>query len=177
MPTLAQKQNLVSELQADIQAANVLILVDYRGLTDFEMKNLRNRLRAANVRMRVAKNTLVKRAAAGTDIEVLAPYLAGPSAVVMGYGDEVGEVVRIVKAFLKESKKENELRAGYLEGNALNTAGVAELGNLPTKTELRGKLLMCIASPLTGLANVLSSNQSGLVRLLDQLASIKESNA
>jgi large subunit ribosomal protein L10 len=173
MPTLSQKKGFVSQLTEDITTANIIILADYRGLSVLEMMNLRRALRAVGVKVKVAKNTLVKRAALGTDIEALAPYLKGPTALVLGYGDEVS-AVKVIKEFLKKNKKENELRAGFLEGSALNAIGVAELAAMPSKEELRGKLLMCIASPLIGLANVMSSNQSGLVRLLDQLSTIKE---
>jgi large subunit ribosomal protein L10 len=176
MPTLAKKKELVTQIQSDIENANVIILADYRGLTDFDMKTLRTRLRAANVGVRVAKNTLIKRVAKGTSLEVLSPELAGPTAMLLGYSEEIGDVVKIVKAFLKEKKKENELRAGFLDGQLLNAVSVDELSNLPTKDELRGKLVMCIASPLQGLARALSYHQTGLVRLLDQISEMKESS-
>ncbi len=173
MPTLSQKKGFVSQLTEDISTANIILLVDYRGLSVAEMTNLRRALSAADVKVKVAKNTLVKRAALGTDIEKLAPYLKGPTGLVLGYGDEVS-AVKVIKEFLKKNKKENELRAAFLEGNAMNAVGVNELATMPSKEELRGKLLMCIASPLMGLANALSHNQSGLVRLLDQLSTIKQ---
>jgi len=173
MPTLSQKKEFVTKISQDIQGANIIIVADYRGLSVSEMTDLRNALRAEDVRMTVAKNTLVKRAAAGTDVEGLAEFLKGPTALVLGYGDEV-TAVKVVKQFLKKNKKENELRAGFLEGNTLNAVDVSSLAEMPSKDELRGKLVMCIASPLIGLANVLNSNATGLVRLLDQLSTIKE---
>jgi large subunit ribosomal protein L10 len=173
MPTLSQKKGFVTQLTEDISTANIILLADYRGLTVSEMTLLRRHLMDAGVKVKVAKNTLVKRAAAGTPIEQLAPFLKGPTALVLGYGDEVS-AVKAVKEFLKKNKKENELRAVFLEGNAMDASGVNELAMMPSKDELRGKLLMCIASPLMGLANALSYNQRGLVRLLDQISTIQQ---
>jgi len=173
MPTLSHKQVFVDQVQSALQDANILVVVDYRGLSVAEMIALRRILRVDNVRLMVAKNTLVKRAAAGTDVEALAPYLKGPTALLLGYGDQVA-AVKSVKEFLKKNKKQNELRAGFLDGTALSAVQVDELASMPSLHELRGKLVMCIAHPLSGLANVLNSNNSSLVRALDQIASQKE---
>jgi large subunit ribosomal protein L10 len=173
MPTLSQKKEFVSKLTTDLSGANILIVLDYRGLTVAQMTSLRRGLRAEGVKVTVAKNTLAKRVAAGTDVELLGPYLKGPTALIIGRGDEVS-AVKAVKKFLKDNKKENELRAAFMEGKAFSAIDVDNIANMPSRDELRGKLLMCIASPLMGLANVLSSNQSGLVRLLDQMSALKQ---
>ena len=112
MPTLSHKQVFVDQVKDVLQGANILVVVDYRGLSVAEMTALRRVLRVDNVKLMVAKNTLVKRASAGTEVEALAPYLKGPTALLLGYGDQVA-AVKSVKEFLKKNKKQNQLRAGF----------------------------------------------------------------
>ena len=173
MPTLSHKQVFVDQVKDVLQGANIRVVVEYRGLSVAEMTALRRVLRVDNVKLMVAKNTLVKRAAAGTEVEALAPYLKGPTALLLGYGDQVA-AVKSVKEFLKKNKKQNQLRAGFLDGSTLSAVEVDELAGMPSLHELRGKLVMCIAHPISGLANVLNSNNRSLVRALDQIASQKE---
>ena len=175
MANLQQKKALVERLQQDVQDATVIIVADYRGLSVAEITELRRVLRPMDVRMTVAKNTLVKRAVGESAMASLAPHLKGPTALVVSRGDQVA-TVKAIKDFLKKNKKKNELRAGFLDGSALNAADVEELANMPSLPELRGKLLMCIASPLMGLAGVLHQSQASLVRALDQIAQQKEAS-
>lgn len=173
MASLTEKTAVVDSLKSAIDEANIIIVADYRGLTNAELTQLRGELRAEKIRIQVAKNTLVKRAIAGTAIESMSPYLAGPTALVLGYGDQVA-AVKLVKEFLKKNKKTNELRGGFLDGTALSAAHVTELADLPSMDVLRGKLVMCIASPITGLVHAINSPAAGLVNCLDQLAEKKE---
>jgi large subunit ribosomal protein L10 len=174
MASLLAKQAQVEHLKKDVEHATIVLVADYRGLNNTEMIELRTLLRAQNIRMKIAKNTLVKRAAVGSSLELLAPYLKGPTALVLGYGDQVA-AVKIVRDYLKKGKKKNELRAAYLDGDVVNAVGVDELANLPPLEELRGKLLMCIASPITGLLNAMNSPATKLARVLNEYAGQKES--
>ncbi|MFM7389598.1 MAG: 50S ribosomal protein L10 [Vampirovibrionales bacterium] len=172
MPTLAKKQEQVEALTQAIADANIILVADYRGLTVAEMTALRVELRKVNVKLTVAKNTLVKRASSGTDVENLAPHLKGPTSLVLGYGDQIA-AVKVVKEFLKKNKKQNELRAGFLEGSVFNAVGVEELAGLPSADEMRGKLLMCIAYPVTGIVSALNSAPSAFVRSLQLISETK----
>jgi large subunit ribosomal protein L10 len=166
MGSLPKKQALVASLSTTVASANIILLADYRGLTNAELTALRCELRAVNVKLMVAKNTLVKRASADTPLQVLSPHLKGPNALVLGYGDQIA-AVKVVNAFLKKNKKTNQLVAGYLDGEALDAEGVKQLGDLPPFEELRGKLLMCIAHPGSSLVAALVSPATGFVRVLD----------
>jgi large subunit ribosomal protein L10 len=176
MPTLAKKQDFASQLQKNIEGANIILVADYRGLSVAEITELRRILRVDNVKMVVAKNTLAKRIFAGTEVEALASHLKGPTALLLGYGDQVAAVKQI-KDYLKKNKKQNELRAAFLDGTVLNAVAVDDLANLPSFDQLRGKLLMCIAHPVAGLAGVLNANNASLVRALDQIGSQKQGAA
>lgn len=173
MVSQAQKQVVIDELKTVLADATIVVVADYRGLGVADLTQLRRSLRGANVTVTVAKNTLAKRAIAGTALEPLSVHLKGPTALVVGRGDQV-TVVKTLKEFLKKNKKPNELRGGLLEGAAISAAEVDELATMPSLDELRGKLLMCIASPLIGLAQVLQSPSVSLVRALDQIAEQKQ---
>jgi large subunit ribosomal protein L10 len=166
MGSLPKKQALVASLTQTVANANIILLADYRGLTNAELTDLRTELRQADIKLTVGKNTLVKRAALGTDLAKLAPYLKGPNALVVGYGDQVS-AVKIVNAFFKKRKKTNRLVAGFLDGDALTAEDVKQLGDLPPLEELRGKLVMCIAHPANSLVAALASPATGLVRVMD----------
>lgn len=162
MATLEKKQEQVGTLTQVVRDANVVLIADYRGLSVAEMTALRNELRKVDVKLTVAKNTLVKRATAGTELEVLAPFLKGPTSLLVGYGDQVA-AAKVVKEFLRKNKKTNQLRAGFLDGTVLDTVKVEEFAAMPSFHELRGKLVMCIAHPAMSLA-----------RALDQVGKLKE---
>lgn len=173
MATRQQKEALVDDIRQSLSEASIVVIADYRGLRNDEMMALRRSVRQQDATFTVLKNTLAKRAISGTDLESISPFLKGPTALLMGKGDQVG-AVKALRDYLKLNKKENELRGAFLEGSSLDAKQLAELADLPTLDVLRGKLLMCIASPLTGLAGVLAGSQSQLVRALQLIAEQKE---
>jgi large subunit ribosomal protein L10 len=166
---LAQKQETVSRLKQELDKATVAVIADYRGLTVAELTQLRRELYPLDASFTVAKNTLTKHAIQGSQTEVLGSYLKGPTALLIGRGDQVAPVKALVK-FLGANKKPNEIRGGYLDGKLLSRAEVEQLAQLPPIEELRGKLVGVINSPLSGLVSAISSPQRGLVNVLDQYA-------
>lgn len=173
MAGLAEKKKAVEELKERLHAAGFTFVADYRGLSVAEMTELRRALRKENVRVQVAKNTLMRRAVADSEYEGLAEYFSGPTAVVFSETDPVAPV-KIIKEFLKKAKKKNELRGGFMEGRVLTPAEVEELGNLPSIDELRGKLVGALAWPGNQLVAALSSPHRQLANVLDQYAKTKE---
>jgi large subunit ribosomal protein L10 len=173
MASRQQKQALVEDLKASLRAATVIVVADYRGFNDAELKRLRDVLRPENVQLKVAKNTLLRRAVANTDMEAFATQFKGPTALLIGTGDQVAPV-KLLREYLKKSKKQNEVRGGFLDGSTLDAAGIEGIANLPSFDQLRGKLVMCIAAPAAQLVNALSSPQVSLARALDQVASMKQ---
>ncbi|MEB3287508.1 MAG: 50S ribosomal protein L10 [Vampirovibrionales bacterium] len=172
--TRADKDNEISELKSSLSAMTVAVVADYRGLTVKDLTDLRAELYKHNAVFTVSKNTLVIRAASGTDAEAMTSFLKGPTALLLGKGDQV-QPVKVLKEFLKKNKKDNEIRGGFMEGKPLSAGEVDALAQLPSLDELRGKLLGCIASPANGLVAALSSPQRGLVNVLDQYAKTKQS--
>lgn len=176
MVSRQQKEAVVTDLKTSLGAASVVVIADYRGLSNAEMTALRRALRPNNARLTVAKNTLVKLAVKDSDMESLVPDLKGPTALLLGEGDQVA-AVKALRDFLKKNKKKNELRAAFLDGAALNASDVDALAELPPLEELRGKLVMCLASPMNRLVQALQGPQSAFVRALSQVAEQKEKAA
>ena len=168
-PQVVEKQETTEELKGALQGATISLIADYRGLTVSELTALRRELLKEGARFTVAKNTLLRRAAQETGNEALVPFLKGPTAMLVGTGDQVAPV-KILKDFLKKNKKPNEIRGGMLDGKALSPREVDELATMPSLDVLRGKLLGCIASPMNGIVSALSSPQRALVNVLDQYA-------
>lgn len=168
----APKAETIESLKQSMQASTVTIVADYRGMTVEHLTAIRRDLFPLQARFTVAKNSLMKLAVKGTDAEAISNLLTGPTAILFATADQV-QPVKALKKFLKERKLEIELRGGFMDGRALSSKEIDELANLPSLDELRAKLLGCIASPLNGLVGALSSQQRGLVNVLDQYAKTK----
>jgi large subunit ribosomal protein L10 len=160
------KIEAVKEITADLKATDVYYFVDYRGLTFAEATELRARLAKADASLKVVKNTLAKIAAADAGVEGLTEYLAGPTAIAYVHGDPV-RVAKVIQDFIKEKKKA-ALRGGKLQRSLLTTAEVEKLATLPSREQLIAQVVGAIASPLSGLVNVLNGPIRGLVVVLAQ---------
>jgi large subunit ribosomal protein L10 len=162
----------VQDLEQRLRTSPVVILTDYRGLSVSEIGALRSRLREASLEYRVAKNTLLTRAAEQAGLTGLASYLVGPTAVVFG-GDDPGAPARILQEFIRQYRK-LEIKGGMVEGQALGPEGVQALATLPGKRELIAKLLGTMQGPLRSLVTVLTGPARGLVTALDAVRKQRE---
>ena len=148
------KQPIVQAIADDIKDAQSVVLVDYRGLTVAQDTELRKQLREAGVIYKVCKNTMMKRAFEGTEFAGLEEYLEGPSALVVSKDDATAPA-RIICKFAKTAEA-LEVKAGVVEGNVYDAAGINELSKVPSREELLSKLLGSLQSPITNLARVLN---------------------
>jgi large subunit ribosomal protein L10 len=169
------KVEAVREITADLKATDVYYFVDYRGLTFSEATELRARLAKAGASLKVVKNTLAKIAAADAGVEGLSELLQGPTAIAYCHGDPV-RVAKTIQDFIKEKKKAS-IRGGKLQRSMLTPADVETLAALPSREQLIARVVGAIASPLTGLANVLSGPIRGLVVVLAQVQEQKANAA
>jgi large subunit ribosomal protein L10 len=164
--TRAQKQTEVEELQQRFQRASSVFVAEYRGLSVAAVDALRAKLRAAggaDFEYRVAKNTLVRRAAAGPAGDALGPHLKGPTALAFSFGDPA----RLAKVLVDYAKEHEvfKLRGGFMDGQPLATTEIATLATLPSLDELRAKLVGLIQAPATKVAGVLAAPAGQLARL------------
>ena len=169
------KIEAVKEIAADLKASDVYYFVDYRGLTYAESAELRARLVKVDATLKVVKNTLAKIAAAEAGVQGLDELLQGPTAIVYCKGDPV-RVAKVVQDFIREKKKA-AIRGGKLERSLLNASDVETLATLPSREQLIARLVGTLASPLSGLVNVLNGPIRGLVIVVGQVQKSRASAA
>ncbi|HKX18660.1 MAG TPA: 50S ribosomal protein L10 [bacterium] len=165
----------VEALEERLRSSTIVILTDYRGLTVGEIGTLRGKLRGASLEYRVAKNTLLSRAAAKVGVRGLDPHLSGPTAVVFGK-DDPGIPARLLQDFIRQFRK-LEIKGGVVDGHALDAAGVQALATLPSKPELLARVVGAVQGPLFLLVMVLSAAPRGLVTALDAIRKKREAEA
>lgn len=175
MATKAFKKEKVDAVSEIVSKAKVAIVSDYKGLTVAEITDLRRRLQAEKGDFAVIKNTLAKLAVQGTSFEGMSEFLTGPSAIAVGYEDQVSPA-KILTKFIKEKKK-TEIKGGVLDGKALSADEVKELANIPSREELYAKMLGSINSPATGLVMTVSGVARALVTAMDGVRKQKEEAA
>ena len=153
MAKVELKQPIVDEIKALLDGAVAVTAVDYLGLTVEQDTALRKELREAGVQYKVFKNTLIKRAAEGTDFAQLDDVLEGPTAIAVSK-DDATAAARIIAKFAKTADK-LELKAAVVEGKYYDSEGVKALAEIPSREELLGRLLGSMQSPITNFARVL----------------------
>ena len=147
------KKPVLEEISAQVEGAQCVLLVNYSGLTVAQDTQLRKELREAGVYYKVYKNTMMKRAFAGTAFESLTKDLDGTNAIAISKDDATAPA-RIIAKFAKTTPK-LEMVSGVVEGNYYDKAGMEALANVPSREELLGKLLGSIQSPITNFARVM----------------------
>ncbi len=158
---LKQKQVVIDEIKAHVHDSVSVVLFDYRGLTDYDTKQLRRKLRENNSDYKVYKNTLMARAFNDMNIDLNAE-LKGPSA--FAYGMDQVATVKVLTEFKKDHPA-LELKVGIIDGEKADQAKLAEYASLPS----REGLLTMLAGGMIGLARDLSI-------CLDLYAKQKEEN-
>ena len=145
---LAQKQSIIDEIKDRTQNAKTIVLFDYRGLTDSEIKDLRVQLRESNADYKVYKNTLMARAFNDLGID-LTEALSGPSA--FAYSDDQIAPIKVLSDFAKEHPA-LVLKVGIVDGEKADQAKLAEYATLPS----REALLTMLAGGMIGIVRDLS---------------------
>ena len=167
-----EKEAIVSEVYEKLAKAQSVVLVDFRGLTVQEVTELRKKLRAAEVELRVVKNTLTRFAAEKAGLGDLVSYLEGPTAIAFGYKDPVSPA-KILSEFAKDHKQ-LELKGGVLEGKVIDRAMVEALAKVPSREVLLGQLAGLLQAPVRNLVNVLSAPLRNTVYVLEAIRKQKE---
>ena len=161
------KEQVVARLTERIQAADTLIVADYRGLTNAQMEGLRDELLQHGARFAVVKNTLTRRAAEAAGNEALLTLLEGPTAIAFLEGD--GDPVATAKALSKVARESRLLviRGGILSGKTVSPDEVESLATLPPADVLRGQVLGAIVAPIQAFAGLVAAPLTNLVGLID----------
>jgi len=161
---LEDKKALVTEVSAVAARAASVVAAEYRGLTVTQLTMLRAQARAQGVYLRVVKNTLARRAVAGTPFECIGPALKGPLMLAFSE-DDPGAAARVVKAFAKENDK---LVATLVSigGQLLPAKAIDQVASLPTREQALAMLMGVMRSPIQKLVGTLNAAPSKLVRTL-----------
>jgi large subunit ribosomal protein L10 len=163
-----QKAAVIDEVSAQLQEARAVYAVDYRGTSVPQAAELRSKLRDADTRFRVVKNTLTERAADAAGADALKQYLDGPTALVFVKGDAA--VAAKALADFRRASGLLQFKGGWMDGEVLSAEQIDAIARLPARDVLYGRLVGMVASPITGLASAMGGLIGGLARQLQQIA-------
>ncbi|MBR0057121.1 MAG: 50S ribosomal protein L10 [Kiritimatiellae bacterium] len=159
-----EKIAILNEIVERLKAADSTIVLSYGGLTVAEMQELRKAVKPLEGRCLVAKNTLVRKAAAELGWADITSMLTGSTAVVTAKGD-ASELAKVVCEFVKKHAKA-QVKGGALDKAALGAAEVEALSKLPGKDQLRAQLLATLMAPATNLVRVFVAPLTGVLYAL-----------
>ena len=172
---LEDKKALVAEVSAVAAKAQSVVAAEYRGLTVAQMTELRAKARAQGVYMRVVKNTLARKALAGTTFEPIGPSLKGP--LVLAFSkDDPGAAARVVKDFAKANEKLVATLVS-LGGQVLPGKDLEKVASLPTREQALAMFLGVLKAPIEKLARTLAEPQAKLVRTIAAIRDQKQAAA
>lgn len=144
---LNDKKAIVAEVSAEVAKAQTLVVAEYRGIEVGDLTVLRKKARESGVYLRVLKNTLVRRAVAGTQFAELADQMSGP--LIYSFSADPVAAAKVLHDFAKGNDK-LVMKAGCYGGKVLDKAAVQALASIPSREELLAKLLGVMQAPLTG---------------------------
>ena len=162
-----QKTALVGEIAEGLGRASIALVSEYRGMTAGEATEVRRRLRAVRGELRVAKNTLIRRAIKDTAFTALDDKLGGPVGLILSFADPV-ELAKTVTG-MRELGDKFKLRGGVLDGKPLTGEEIQALAALPPREVVLAQLLGLIMAPATQVVRLLNEPGSALARVADAI--------
>ena len=150
----SEKEAVISEVTSLAAKAQTLVMAEYRGVTVADMTKLRSSARSNGVTLSVLKNTLARRAVAGSAFEVVSDQMTGP--LIYGFSVDAVAAAKVVADFAKTNDK-LVIRGGALSGKVLDINGVKQLASIPSKEVLLAQLLGLMQSPISRTARVLAA--------------------
>lgn len=170
--TLEQKKAVVDEVAAVAKSAHSAVAAEYRGLTVREMTELRHRARTDGVFLKVAKNTLVRRAVEGTEFECMAEGLTGPLLFAFSTEDP-GAAARLIKHFAKDHDK-LVARLVAVGARLHDVSALERLAALPTRDQAIAMLMGVMKAPIEKFVRTLAEPHAKLVRVLAAVRDSKQ---
>lgn len=134
-----EKAQVISDLSEKVKGFQAAILTNYRGLNVEQINHLRQRLREEKISYHVVKNTLMRLASKGTDLEKLDHYFEGPTAIAISYGDPV-LLAKILSEFIK-TQPTLQIKVGLIQGKVASPEEVKALATMPSREVLLGQIL------------------------------------
>ena len=150
----SEKEAVIKEVTDLAAKAQTLVMAEYRGITVADMTELRSKARSNGVALSVLKNTLVRRAVAGSSFESVVDQMTGP--LIYGFSEDAVAAAKVVADFAKTNDK-LVIRGGVYDGKALDANGVKQLASIPSKEVLLAQLCGLLMSPIARTAVVLGA--------------------
>jgi len=150
----SEKQAVVEEVTSLAAKSQTLVMAEYRGITVADMTKLRNDARSKGVNLSVLKNTLARRAVAGSAFEVVSDQMTGP--LIYGFSVDAVSAAKVVADFAKTNDK-LVIRAGAFAGKAMDVNAVKQLASIPSREVLLAQLCGLLMSPISRTAVVLGA--------------------
>ena len=150
----SEKQAVIDEVTGLAAKAQTLVVAEYRGITVADMTRLRSQARENGVTLSVLKNTLARRAVAGSAFAVLSDQMSGP--LIYGFSVDAVAAAKVVADFAKTNDK-LVIRAGAFAGKMLDVNSVKQLANIPSKEVLLAQVCGLLMSPMSRTAVVLGA--------------------
>ena len=166
-----EKAAVVAEVSAEVAKAQAIVVAEYRGLEVGAITALRKQARESGVYLRVLKNTLARRALAGTSFEKLSDNLVGP--LIYGVSSDPVAGAKVLNAFAKDNDK-LVLKAGAMPNTVLDANGVKALAAMPSRDELLAKLLGTMQAPIATFVRTLNEVPGRFVRTMAAVRDQKE---
>jgi len=172
--TKEQKATAVEAITGQLEAAPMLYLTDYKGLTVEQANDLRRRFREAGVGYKVVKNTLLRLAMEGIGgYDALYDHLSGPTAIALS--EEPAAPAQVIKSFTRDTRQAlPELKVAYIDGDIYQADQLDVLASLKSKNELIGDIVGLLMAPITNVVGALQAPGTNLLAIL-QTISEKES--
>lgn len=172
---LEDKKALVAEVAAVAAKAQSVVAAEYRGLTVGQMTELRSKARSKGVYVRVVKNTLARKALAGTSFEPVGAQLKGP--LILAFSkDDPGAAARVVKDFAKANEKLVPTLVS-LGGPVLPGKELERVASLPTREQALAMLLGVMKAPIQKFVQTLAEPAAKLARTLAAVRDTKQASA
>ncbi len=150
----SEKEAVITEVTSLAAKAQTLVMAEYRGITVADMTKLRSSARSQGVNLSVLKNTLARRAVAGSAFDIVSDQMTGP--LIYGFSTDAVAAAKVVSDFAKTNDK-LVIRGGAYGGKALDVNGVKQLANIPSKEVLLAQICGLLMSPISRTAVVLGA--------------------
>ena len=150
----SEKQAVIDEVTGLAAKAQTLVLAEYRGISVADMTKLRSQARGLGVTLSVLKNTLARRAVAGSAFDIVSDQMTGP--LIYGFSVDAVAAAKVVADFAKINDK-LVIRGGAFAGKILDVNGVKQLASIPSKEVLLAQVCGLLMSPISRAAVVLSA--------------------
>lgn len=157
-----QKSELASFLKDKLTNSAFVAIVHYRGMSDKQLYDMRVALKAQDCNMKIAKNTLVKIAIKGTELESLTSHLNGPTAVLYSQ-----DVVALSKVLVDTAKQADvlKIKIGYFNNELVDEAAIKNMAKLGSLTDVRASFIGVLKGAQSNFVRILSAPEQGLATL------------